>query len=578
MILDNLRSYLGGPEVESLLNGTRQVAFDKIVEKKGYDFKKFPERPLILGQASHTGSKFQVHPGENCGYTLNRAALRAFNYDVATRCKYVNMTTSVDMTGECFLLSRHHSWIVDTRDKYGAYRYHTVSANFQANLISPRANWNPLWLDEEFPSQKVIYGPKGASSESVAFYLGFTTESMKSEIRDDEESIINRMYRYDTILSGLCRYGLVVPTPPPKMSIDPKRLITTKAKEELIKIGCSDEMGKGTEGEGGFKVLEKVQMGVIESRQSNADLPIRKNPRILCMVYTHSGRKEFVQAIINTWGMQCDGFFASSNITEPSTGSIDIPHIGDESYDNMWQKVRSMWAYAYDNFLDSYDYFHIAGDDTFVIVENLRAFLVGPDVEVLLNGTKRIAWHADLEGEGWDFEKNPKRPLLLGQASFMRIGNDIFPGGGSGYTLNREALRILGKELLPSYFVPYIDAAEDQLIGRSFMRPPFHIYVADTTDNTGALRYHMESAEFQAKLKSGLAPWSPNMLKEAFGFKTPLGIDGASKESVSFHLKGGAIEYTNEGQASEGKRKDDDEVVLNRMYRYNAIVNGLCYQ
>ena len=150
----------------------------------------------------------------------------------------------------------------------------------------------------------------------------------------------------------------------------------------------------------------------------------------------------------------------------------------------MWQKVQSIWAYAYDNFLDSYDYFHICGDDTFVVVENLRAFIAGPDVEVVLNRTKRKAWHKILEKGGWDLEKNPNRPLLLGQASFMRKGNDIFPGGGSGYTLNREALRILGEELLPSYFVRCISAMGDQLIGRAFLIQPIHVYVADTITDT----------------------------------------------------------------------------------------------
>jgi hypothetical protein len=575
MVLDNLRAYLGGPEVESLLNGTRSVAFDKIVEKRGYDFKKYPDRPLILGQASHAGSKFKIGPGENCGYTMNRAAVRAFEA-VASDCKFVNSTTNSDMTGECFRLSRHHQlWIVDTRDEDGAYRYHTVSANFQATMILPSANWNPKWIDEEFPSQHLVYGPKGASRESVAFYLGSTTEPMKKETHDEEENIINRMYRYHAILNGQCRYGLLVPTPPAKMSIDPKRMTMTKNTDELVKIGCSNEKGKGTEGEGGYKVLEKVRLGVIESKQSNEELATSESPRILCMIYTHSGRKDFVQAIVNTWGNQCDGFFASSNVTDPSTGSINIPHIGEESYDNMWQKVRSMWAYAYDNFLDSYDYYHIAGDDTFVVVENLRAFLAGPDVEVLLNGTKRIAWHADLEDEGWDFEKSPNRPLLLGQASFMRKGHDIFPGGGSGYTLNREALRLFGKEILPSYHVPTISAMEDQLLGFSFSRS-LQVCVADTTDKTGAFRYHMESAEFQAKLDSGLAPWSPDQLESIFGFKTLYGVEGASKQSVAFHLKGGAVKYSDQGQGTEYERKDDDQTIINRIYRYHAILNGLC--
>ena len=48
-------------------------------------------------------------------------------------------------------------------------------------------------------------------------------------------------------------------------------------------------------------------------------------------------------------------------------------HEGPESYFNMWQKIRSMWAYAYDNYRNDYDFFHIGGDDMYVVVDNLRA-------------------------------------------------------------------------------------------------------------------------------------------------------------------------------------------------------------
>lgn len=44
---------------------------------------------------------------------------------------------------------------------------------------------------------------------------------------------------------------------------------------------------------------------------------------------------------------------------------------------NMWQKVRSTLAYIYGNYLKDYDYLHVCGDDTYVVVENLHSSLVG---------------------------------------------------------------------------------------------------------------------------------------------------------------------------------------------------------
>ena len=38
----------------------------------------------------------------------------------------------------------------------------------------------------------------------------------------------------------------------------------------------------------------------------------------------------------------------------------------------MWLKVRSMWQYVHKHYRNDYDFFHIGGDDHFVIPENLK--------------------------------------------------------------------------------------------------------------------------------------------------------------------------------------------------------------
>lgn len=49
-----------------------------------------------------------------------------------------------------------------------------------------------------------------------------------------------------------------------------------------------------------------------------------------------------------------------SNKTDPSIGAVNILHEGLEDYDNMWQKIRSMHAYIYDNYYEKYDWFHVS--------------------------------------------------------------------------------------------------------------------------------------------------------------------------------------------------------------------------
>ena len=40
---------------------------------------------------------------------------------------------------------------------------------------------------------------------------------------------------------------------------------------------------------------------------------------------------------------QCTGFVAFSTVTDESIPSFHIEHEGEEAYDNMWQKSRSIW-------------------------------------------------------------------------------------------------------------------------------------------------------------------------------------------------------------------------------------------
>ena len=41
-------------------------------------------------------------------------------------------------------------------------------------------------------------------------------------------------------------------------------------------------------------------------------------------------------------------------------------------YGDLKLGVRSMVAYFHDNFIDDYDYLYLCGDDTYVIMENLK--------------------------------------------------------------------------------------------------------------------------------------------------------------------------------------------------------------
>ena len=310
-----------------------------------------------------------------------------------------------------------------------------------------------------------------------------------------------------------------------------------------------------------FQVFKLIRTGVIKSK---AQMEERKRkaidksgdpPKILCMVYTHSGAHSRIQAIVNTWGSQCDGFFAASNETDLSIGAIDLVHKGPEAYSNMWQKIRSMWVYAHDNFLDDYDYFHIAGDDAYVVVENMKNFLQGAQIERLLNGyidTFSRPFFEKRKSRWENMSESQKRPLLLGIP--LLKGNGIFPQGGGGYTLNREALRLIGDEGGPLHtlLTDNVDSREDLFIAS--LLSTVDTYVSDTRDETGAFRYIPYKPKQRVR---GQAKYPPK-----YKISPELsGMDLFSSETVALHLK-------------EMDRKDIpmDEVI----YRTHDIINGAC--
>ncbi len=178
-------------------------------------------------------------------------------------------------------------------------------------------------------------------------------------------------------------------------------------------------------------------------------------PKVLCVVYTHAGVSYRVSAITETWGWKCDGFFAASTITvrdpmQSGFGSIDLVHRGEEEYKNMWQKTRSILAYIYEHYLDEFHYYHICGDDVFMIPENLKKYL--SDLETgLAPGIRAYR-------------------LIIGER--VGTGNFRYIRGGAGYTLNREALRFYNEEsgLMDDCYPEERVSAEDRYISRCFQR------------------------------------------------------------------------------------------------------------
>lgn len=168
----------------------------------------------------------------------------------------------------------------------------------------------------------------------------------------------------------------------------------------------------------------------------------------------------------------------ASNATDVSIGTVNILHEGPEEYNNIWQKVRSMWSYIYDHYYEKYDWFHIGGDDLYLIVENLRYYVESEEIKTAANGG--IYLPTGIEAE--------QVPLFLGRRfAYQGDMNEIFNSGGSGYTMNKAALKLLVVDGFENYFQHLKTFSEDTMVARVFKK--YNVVPYETKDRNGGERY-----------------------------------------------------------------------------------------
>eukprot|EP00980_Cylindrotheca_fusiformis_P012525 scaffold3079_cov119-Cylindrotheca_fusiformis.AAC.1 len=228
------------------------------------------------------------------------------------------------------------------------------------------------------------------------------------------------------------------------------------------------------------------------------------------MVYSHSNRHDVVRSLAETYGRHCDGFWAASNLTDTSIGASKLSHIGEESYENLYIKIRAMWFYVYQNFLSDFDIFHIGGDDMYVIPENLK----------LLASTYPLDQAVYL-GASIPNYKNPKRR---------------FCGGGAGYTLSRPAIQLLVQRFTNGECPKAVASDEDVRIGRCL--EDVGVKCQDTNDELEEVRYHHLDAHYHAAwIPARHALWNWEKLQFFHGIRgNQSQLGQISRTSTTFHL------------------------------------------
>ena len=185
----------------------------------------------------------------------------------------------------------------------------------------------------------------------------------------------------------------------------------------------------------GLKIIQTVQR-VDATDPSHPE----EKTGLFCGVYTISSNHRAIEDILHTWGKKCDGFLAFSNATDSLRSIVHVvpePFRNfeyTESYEDIWAKVIFIWKTIGTALLHEYEYFFLSGDDAFVIVENLKFYLKS-------NYLRRLS-------------HNGTKPLYLGR--LMHKNKYVsFHSGGSGYVLNRMALKQLLRHIDKPECLPF---------------------------------------------------------------------------------------------------------------------------
>ena len=309
---------------------------------------------------------------------------------------------------------------------------------------------------------------------------------------------------------------------PPSFHIQPHD------KNELCK-----PFGHGLEGMESINAIQKIRQNVESSYHNNKDV------KLFCAVYTYSGGINNTNAIRDTWGKRCDGLLFASDHSSDIDGHMHLP--GDSrnygfNYNSMYQRVRAMKAYIYDNFLNEYDFFHFCGDDTFMIVENMKEFLASDKV--------------------MEWDNTQDKQVIAGDWLHWEAPYGKFPPSGTfylngapGYTLSRKALKMYVEG--PMEACEWKNTGMEDLAFSECLRSQNYTEentFINTIDDVGAHRYHPMNITHHSKWSGEQVPSSnvgmymnvvlPRSFKyfeKEYGFPTLYKDDYVSNSSVIFH-------------------------------------------
>ncbi|XP_045135578.1 glycoprotein-N-acetylgalactosamine 3-beta-galactosyltransferase 1-like, partial [Portunus trituberculatus] len=260
---------------------------------------------------------------------------------------------------------------------------------------------------------------------------------------------------------------------------------------------------------------------------------LMRDVKILCLVVTFPAHHvTHALPVHRTWGKRCTQTIFITNTDTERQGKgekgkkrVDIDkgvvlqpedvselffmRVPDTSQgrDGLWNKTKFAFTYAHEFYINDFDWFVKADDDTYFIMENLRY---------------------------WLHDKDQDEKLFYGLST-----RHIYPrflSGGAGYVLSRGALREFQKVTSTTNATGYF---EEDLQMASVLAAG-GVFPGDLRDRDGRpLFFPLDPAYLMEPREKDHSFWYWQMLAHDH----PTGVTCCSSHAISFHYITGAILY-----------------------------------
>ncbi|XP_069105956.1 glycoprotein-N-acetylgalactosamine 3-beta-galactosyltransferase 1-like isoform X2 [Argopecten irradians] len=246
-------------------------------------------------------------------------------------------------------------------------------------------------------------------------------------------------------------------------------------------------------------ILQQIAKDSSMYVEKSAADEIYKNVTVLCYILTMEANLDNKVAVVNTtWARRCNRVLYILCTGRNGPDILSTCAIG-ESKEHLTGKVRYSIKHIYQHYLNQYDWFLKADDDTFVVMENLRYLLS----------------HYPTDKAGY-----------LGY-HFKLFVNQGYMSGGAGYVINRQALKQIVEWGFGGNYCREDGGDEDVEIGRCLEASGVSVF--SSLDKFDRETFHTDS------------PWKhalglqPEYLDEYSNNGVKTGADCCSQYPVTYH-------------------------------------------